>query len=223
MFEVIRVEKTKDYTVISNRHLKDTELSLKAKGLMTVMLALPNESWDLTIEGLATVCKDGRSAIASALKELERCGYFSKRKARDDKGKIVGWVHTLTEMPQSDFPQLDNPHMENPVVENPVVENRTQLNTYQSSTNKSNTYQSNTYKVHPSRFVPPTLEEVQDYCNQRGNNVDAEQFIDHYEARNWRFKGGDRVKDWKACVRTWERNNFNGSKPQSQLQSIFDA
>lgn len=60
-------------------------------------------------------------------------------------------------------------------------------------------------------FVPPSADEVKAYCTERGNAVDAEQFVDHYTARAWKFKSGQPVKDWRACVRTWEKNSFNGS------------
>ena len=71
---VFRVEKTKDFTIMSNHHLRNTELSLKAKGLLSLMLSLP-EDWDYTTKGLAHICKDGVDSITTALKELERHGY----------------------------------------------------------------------------------------------------------------------------------------------------
>ena len=65
------------------------------------------------------------------------------------------------------------------------------------------------------RFVPPTIEEVTEYCNERNNTVDPQRFIDYYESSGW-MRGKNRIKDWKACVRTWERNDFN-SKPKKEL------
>lgn len=70
---VFRVEKTKDFTAMSNHHLRNTELSLKAKGLLSLMLSLP-EDWDYTTKGLAHICRDGVDSITTALKELERTG-----------------------------------------------------------------------------------------------------------------------------------------------------
>lgn len=221
MFEVIRVEKTKDYTTISNRHLKDTGLSLKAKGLMTVMLALPNESWDLTIEGLAAICKDGRRAIASGLQELEDAGYYSKRKVREN-GKIVGWVHTLTELPQSRFADVENADVQNAELQNADVQNSTQLNTYELSTYQSNTYQSSTYEyTPPKKFIPPTVDEVQAYCMERGNNIDAEYFVSYYEARGWSLGKGTKMKNWKSAVVTWEKNNFSQDRQKKQTATSY--
>ena len=155
MFEVIRVEKTKDYTVISNRHLKDIRLSLKAKGLLTMMLSLPDGTWELSIEGLSKICKDGKSAVTSALKELESAGYYSKRKVREN-GMIVGWIHTVSEIPQSDFPVVGNQDMENSDVGNSDMENQPQLNTKELNTNQLTTYESNTEKnTLPHNLTPP--------------------------------------------------------------------
>lgn len=85
---VFRIERTLDYTVMSNHHLKDTALSLKAKGLLSMMLSLPDE-WNYTTRGLAAICKEGVDAIGAALKELEARGYLVRRQIRDSKGRIT--------------------------------------------------------------------------------------------------------------------------------------
>ena len=84
---VFRVEKNRGYTVMSNHHLRDAELSLKAKGLLSMMLSLPEE-WNYTTRGLAAICKEGTDCIGSALKELEKTGYIVRNRLRDNKGKI---------------------------------------------------------------------------------------------------------------------------------------
>lgn len=85
---VFRINKTRDYTVMSNYHLKDTRLSLKSKGLLSMMLSLPEE-WNYTTRGLAAICKEGVDSIGTALKELERSGYIQRNRVRDEKGKIT--------------------------------------------------------------------------------------------------------------------------------------
>ena len=85
---VFRIEKTRDYTVMSNHHLRNAGLSLKSKGLLSMMLSLP-EDWNYTTRGLAKICKEGTDSIGSALKELERAGYIVRNRIRDSKGKIV--------------------------------------------------------------------------------------------------------------------------------------
>ena len=84
---IFRVEKTRDFTVMSNHHLKNKTLSLKAKGLQSLMLSLP-DGWDYSLKGLAKICKDGVDSISAALVELERQGYLTRRRLRDANGRL---------------------------------------------------------------------------------------------------------------------------------------
>lgn len=116
---ICRVHKTKDYTLMSNYHLRDMELSCKACGLLSKMLSLPDE-WDFTTRGLVAICKDGEACIRSALKELEMRGYLVRRRVRDDKGRIADVEYNIYETPHS--PVEDNPYVENQHVDNPSEE-----------------------------------------------------------------------------------------------------
>lgn len=151
---VFRVEKTKDYTVMSNHHLRNTALSLKAKGMLSLMLSLP-DSWDYTTKGLSYICKDGIDSITAGIKELEANGYVTRRRIRNDKGQLTEIEYTIHESPvlpvksetldttvsepKRENPRLDNPRLENPEQASPVLGNPDQLNTYRSNTEKSNT------------------------------------------------------------------------------------
>ena len=90
---VFRIDKTRDYTVMSNHHLRNTALSLKAKGLLSLMLSLP-DNWDYTTKGLASICKDGIDSICSAVKELEQHGYIVRERVRNDKGQLIGVLNS---------------------------------------------------------------------------------------------------------------------------------
>lgn len=154
---ICRVHKTKDYTLMSNYHLRDMELSCKACGLLSKMLSLPDE-WDFTTRGLVAICKDGEACIRSALKELEMRGYLVRRRVRDDKGRIADVEYNIYETPHSpveDDPYVENQHVDNPSEETPSVENRAQLNTKESSINKSITNESNT-----KSFVPSVSDDL---------------------------------------------------------------
>ena len=96
---VFRIERTRDYTVMSNHHLRNANLSLKAKGLLSMMLSLP-EDWDYTTKGLC-ICRDGVDSIASALKELEKHGYLTRQRARFDNGRLGDIEYTIHEKPVS--------------------------------------------------------------------------------------------------------------------------
>lgn len=139
---VFRVEKTKDYTVMANHHLRNTTLSLKAKGLLSLMLSLPDD-WDYTLKGLARICRDGVDSIAAAVNELEKAGYIVRRRVRDDKGRVGEMEYMILENPKDnispkrDFPVQENPVQENPVQEKPEQEKRPQLSTKESNTQQS--------------------------------------------------------------------------------------
>lgn len=133
---VIRIDKTRDYTVMSNHHFRNRNLSLKAKGVMSLMLSLPDD-WDYTVAGLATLSKDGLDSVRSALKELEREGYLKMERERDAKGKLGRASYVLSEIPFVEKPILENPRLEKPILGKPA-----QLNTYPLSTNTSSTKES---------------------------------------------------------------------------------
>ena len=122
---VFRVEKNKGYTVMSNHHLRNKELTLKAKGLLSQMLSLP-ENWDYTLAGLSHINKESIDAIRTAVLELEKAGYIERSQGRDEKGKMTAITYTIYEQPIS--PVLDQPVLENPTSDNPTSENPTQLN-----------------------------------------------------------------------------------------------
>ena len=122
---VFRVEKSRGYTVMSNHHLRNKELSLKAKGLLSQMLSLP-EDWDYTLAGLSHINRESIDAIRTAVWELEKAGYITRRQGRDEKGKMAAIEYTIYEQPQP--PSLENPMLENPTTDNPTTENPMQLN-----------------------------------------------------------------------------------------------
>ena len=135
---VFRVERNSGYTVMSNHHLRNKELTLKAKGLLSQMLSLP-EDWDYTLAGLSHINRESIDAIRTAVWELEKAGYILRRQGRDEKGKMTAIEYTIYEQPQ---PVLENPipgkpMLENPTTDNPTSENPTQLNKDRSRTNLS--------------------------------------------------------------------------------------
>jgi hypothetical protein len=180
---------------MANYHFKDKGLSWKAKGILSTMLSLPDD-WDYSLAGLATLANDGMSSTRTAIKELESSGYLYRKPIRKD-GKIADWEYLIFEKPQAEKLVVENQH-----VENPLVENQTQLSTKESSTKKQSTKKSST-KI----FTPPTLEEVEAYCKSRNNNVDAKRFFDYFDASDWVDGKGNKVRNWKQKVITWESYN----------------
>ena len=136
---VFRVERNTGYTVMSNHHLRNKELSLKAKGLLSQMLSLP-EDWDYTLAGLSHINREKIDAIREAVKELEKAGYIVRSRERDEKGRLRGADYVIYEQPQpkepeaatsseqpptSDLPTLENPTLDNPTLEKPTLEKPT--------------------------------------------------------------------------------------------------
>ena len=116
---IFHVIKNYGYTVMSNYHLRDKRLSLKAKGLLSQMLSLP-ENWDYSLKGLTVINRENIDAIRTAVVELENAGYITRQQGRDDKGKMTGNEYNIYEKPMPDNPLLENPITAKPIAENPM-------------------------------------------------------------------------------------------------------
>ena len=194
---VFRVERNRGYTVMSNHHLRNRGLTLKAKGLLSQMLSLP-DNWDYTLAGLSHINREKIDAIREAVRELEKAGYIVRSRERDKKGRLRGADYIIYEQPQtpvSDLPTLENPTLdnptlekpmlENPTLENPTLENPTQLNkdisrTDLSKKEKSNTDISNTHSIpilspYPSPFTEDAAEP-----ERKGTEVKTQSAIEIY-------------------------------------------
>ena len=144
---VFRVEKNRNYTVMSNVHLRDRSLPLKAKGLLSLILSLP-DGWDFTLKGLAKLSADGLDSTRSAIRELEKSGYIIRRQLYDGQGRFAKNEYTVFESPQpvspsSDIPLSGNPTTGNPATATPSAGSPMQLNTIGVNNQVSNTLLSN--------------------------------------------------------------------------------
>ena len=184
---VFRVERNTGYTVMSNHHLRNKELSLKAKGLLSQMLSLP-EDWDYTLAGLSHINREKIDAIREAVKELEKAGYITRRQGRDEKGKMTAIEYTIYEQPQPpalDCPVLENPTtdkpiLENPTPDNPTSENPTQLNKDRSSKEKSITDGSNTDSILILSPPSPLGEEAAAPPERKGTGAKSQSAVEIY-------------------------------------------
>lgn len=194
---VFRVEKTKDFTIMSNHHLRNPKLSLKAKGLLSLMLSLP-EDWDYTTKGLAQICKEGVDSIGTALKELERYGYLTRRRLRCENGQLGDIEYTIHETPaevsgESGSPKRENPGQVNsgqakPEQEKPGQEKPAQLNTNIQKTDPPITKKLRTdLSIHPSADGDTEIRDgidgsdlVDAYREIIRDNVEYECLISRY-------------------------------------------
>lgn len=156
---------------MANYHLRDKTLSLKAKGLLSLMLSLP-EDWDYTTKGLACICKDGVDSICATIKELEKAGYVQRRRLRDAQGRLTDVEYTILEKPVSPPAPSDSPKRENPVLDNPVLgfpeqgkpkqEKPAQLNIQELNIDQSNTDLSNTHSFLPAQAPSEGQKDARD-------------------------------------------------------------
>ena len=175
---VFRIKKTKNYTVMSNHHLRNTNLSLKAKGLLSLMLSLPEE-WDYTTKGLSVICKDGVDSITSAIKELEAAGYVVRERVRNEKGQLTTAEYSILEEPISVVPEQEKPKQENPILDKPIqdkpiLEKHDQLNTNILNKDLSITDESNPIKSNPEKIKNDRngMELIQIYKKIIKGNID---------------------------------------------------
>ena len=203
---VFRVERNKGYTVMSNYHLKDRRLTLKSKGLLSMMLSLPDE-WNYSTRGLAAICKEGVDAIGAALRELEGCGYIIRNQLRGERGRIVDTEYVIYEKPREtpappppqkpgagassphtgfpcmDKPDTDNPDTDNPDTDNPDTEEPDTENPAESSTDKSSTQESKKKResIHPS-IHPAPLRTPSPHSRDGPDGMDGMDKAERYRA-----------------------------------------
>lgn len=157
---VCRVEKNKNYTTMSNYHLRDPNLSNKARGLLSTMLSLP-DNWDYTTRGLAKICKDGVDGITAQLKELEQYGYLIRHRMRDTGGRIVDMEYIIYERPHTASPDTEKPYMVKPDMALPRPETPAQINIDKRSTDESNTDLSNIHSILSDEARPSVLAALE--------------------------------------------------------------
>lgn len=208
---VMRVNKTKNFTVMSNYHLSDKKISLRAKGLLSLMLSLPDD-WNYSIAGLTNYTKDGKDAIMTILKELEDNNYLVRTQLTNDKGQFAGYDYDIYEVPQTEKPFTEKPNTDKPNTDSPTLLNTNNTN-INNNTNKQNT---NTIKEN--------IKEIFDYWNSKeiivhrdltdkrkraiasaikNNSVDdIKTAIDHYEEMLH--------SDYEYCDYPWSLEIFLG-------------
>lgn len=155
---IVRVVKNKDYTVMSNYHFQDKEISLKAKGLLGLMLSLPS-NWDYSVNGLVTIVKENKAAVQSALKELEEHKYLKRTRVQDETGRF-DYVYDIYEKPYDKLPCTENRCTDIQCTENRCTENQPQINTNKQSTNKQNTKELNTNEYKEKNIKKESVNSV---------------------------------------------------------------
>ena len=198
-----RIHKSKNYSIISNEILRRKDLSLKAKGLMSLILSLP-DSWDLTVNGLVEIIKESKNTVYSILKELNGFGYVERNRITDSTGKVVKWELIVYEQPHTKKPQLKKPD----------VENCTQI----STDNKINTNLNKIYwidEIKELNYPKEMKEDFIEYWSEESKTGKTRQSMQ----KTWNTER--RLKTWAKNDNKW--NNKKTSKIDAQIDSYVGA
>ena len=199
IMNIKRIQKSKNYSIISNEILKRKDLSLKAKGLMSLILSLPDK-WELSVNGLVAIVKESKNTVYSILKELNKLGYVERNRITDDSGKVVKWELIIYE----------SPHTKKPDLKKPDVENCTQINT----NNKTITNLNKKYWI----------DEIMELDYPEEMKID---FIEYWEEKSKSGKSRQSMqKTWcsKRRIKTWSKNDKNWNRTKtSKIDAQIDS
>ena len=233
-----RAEHSDGFTVINNDVLRDMELSDGARALFVYMLTM-SDDWNFSVEGLAYLTQRSPRKIAKLVTELKRRGYIEQKTRTDEHGRFLPaeWViheepiTALHENRRAVKPQrgqtaerTDRRAVAPQSGKRVVIRNNNSkeiTNIKEITNGKEITKEKKEARV----FIKPTVDDVKAYCQERQNNIDPQQFIDHYESNGWKV-GRNSMKDWKAAVRTWEKNNYGrprtAPRPIEEEENVWD-
>ena len=218
----IRVNNTKGFTVMSNYHFQDKGISLKAKGLLGLMLSLPS-NWDYSVNGLVAIVKENKAAVQTALKELEEHKYLKRTRVQDETGRF-DYVYDIYEKPYDKLPCTENRCTDIQCTENRCTENQPQINTNKQNTNKQNTNKQNTkeqskHKYGEYQHVLLTDKEHTHLVELYGSSLDEHiKILDEYIETS-----GKNYKNHSLVLQKWvhdewtKRNKNNPVKLDSKF------
>ena len=218
---VIRVHSTKSYTVMSNFHLRDKNLSYRAKGMLSFMLSLP-EDWDYSVNGLVSVSKENENAIKGILQELKDNGYLVINKIKDDKGKFV-YEYNIYEFPKEENPEVEKPEVDIPQVDTPQVENQPQINTNIINTNKQllNNNNSTSSSINTLNNNSSIYDYIQDNFGRILSSIEIEEISTWEDNELTRYAIKQAVLNSKYNIRYISRILFNYEK--QNIKTVQEA
>lgn len=210
---IFRVHKSNNFTVMSNTHFKEKKMSLKAKGLLSLMLSLPDD-WDYNVSGLVRLSKDGKDSVMSALGELETFGYLERVRTINNKGQFSGIEYNIFETPQTDKPIADKQQAETPILDYANAEKPRQLNTNKLNTN-------NNKITNKSKTKAPDIDVYEDILKDVVNNDLRNLYIDFIEMRRINDKPITK-RGLKMLISRCERlTNFNIREQKAMLEAAI--
>ena len=195
------IEPKENYQKVSKDIIFNQDIDPLTLGIYVKVLCLGKE-WELNIQGLAKTLSISTDKIRSSFAVLERAGYLRRSREQGERGRFVGWNYEISSVPFTDIAKTPTS------VNTDIGKNRISENRGDNNRNRDNKEEDGDKRV---VFHRPTIQEVRDYCKERNNNLDPDYFYDKMTAVGWTLKSGQKVKDWKAVIRTWEKYD---NKPQ---------
>lgn len=212
---VFRVERTHDYTVMSNHHLKNRALSLKAKGLLSLMLSLPDD-WDYTLQGLAHISLEKVDAIRKAITELENEGYITRTRERDEQGRLRGTEYIIREQPISEKPTLEKPMLENPILEKPTLDKPTQAKPTLEKTTQLNKKIYNKNKSSMYEEIPQSSQSGE------GTKTELTEILQNCELKSFESKTAQMLESAVRVLYYKQSIKLSGAVlPQSEIRNLL--
>ena len=214
---VFRVEKNANYTTMSNYHLRDKQLSLKAKGLLSFCLSLP-DTWDYSIMGLAAVCKEGRDCIMSTLQELEEHGYLRRERTRNVDGTLAGADYVIYELPQpvSEKPDTENPTQDKPTLEKPALGDPLQISTNSTSTERNNNEEKKVIRHKYGAYYNVLLSDEE--LSRLKTEFPSDWQLRIERLSEYMASTGRHYKSHLATIRSWSRRE---QPPKAQKKAHY--
>lgn len=213
---ILRHEHTSNFTIVPNGLLRDPGLSLRDVGLLCVMLSLPDE-WEFSIKGLESIFShDGREAVCTSLNRIESAGYLRRDRQRDKTGKIGPVIWSVSDVPG---PCTAQPDAVQPDTVLPDTVNPPQRKNPLDKVPTDKEQRSHARHL----FSPPSVQDVEDYVAEKGYHIDAELFVAHYEANGWVQSSGRPIRNWKAAVVTWAKNEARFGNGQTDHSADIAA
>lgn len=228
-------EPEENYQKVSKSIIFDGTIDALTLGIYVKILCLGKE-WNLNISGLSTLLELSSAKVKTAISKLEKAGYVKRQRVRNESNQFIGWDYIVSSIPFDPAERSDlsksrlsekptigkTDYRENLPPEKPTIGESNGIYRDNNEDRNLNVDKDNNISKSRKVFVKPTIEEVAAYCRERGNTIDPEAFIDHYESNGW-IVGRSPMKDWKAAVRTWEkRRDIRPASSKPEKESLTD-
>ena len=207
------IEPTENYQKVSKGIIFNRDIDALTLGIYVKVLCLGKE-WELNVKGLSSTLNVSADKIRTAFALLEKAGYLRRSREQGERGRFIGWNYEISSVPFTDIAKTPT-SVNTDIGKNRISENREDI--YRDNIQDRNNTENRDIRV---VFHRPTIQQVRDYCKERNNNLDPDYFYDKMEAVGWTLKSGQKVKDWKAVIRTWEKYDTTPKNTTNKTRTV---